>query len=172
MAGRYAHFSQITAYNVPPSKRATAGWMCPSDARSKIILHMNWRGQTLPVLCNGLPAKAGVPADELKKYECLPQPSPEQIIEISPYAQIVRGKSRSPTYLVHGTDDDLIPWQQAQRTYEALKKAGVPAGITLLEGQPHLFDLFSDADGKKWQAVVEAYAFVFKHVGVEMGRVD
>ncbi|EAS33665.3 polyketide synthase [Coccidioides immitis RS] len=162
----------ITAYNVPPSKRATAGWMCPSDARSKIILHMNWRGQTLPVLCNGLPAKAGVPADELKKYECLPQPSPEQIIEISPYAQIVRGKSRSPTYLVHGTDDDLIPWQQAQRTYEALKKAGVPAGISLLEGQPHLFDLFSDADGKKWQAVVEAYAFVFKHVGVEMGRVD
>ncbi|KAK2879438.1 Type I Iterative PKS [Arthroderma sp. PD_2] len=159
----------ITAYNVPPSKRATGGWMCPTDPRSRIILHMNWHGQTLPVLCNGLPAKDAVLPKKQKEFESLPQPPREQIAEISPYAQISRGKSRSPTYLIHGTNDDLIPWQQSQRTYEALKEAGIPAGISILEGQPHLFDLFSDATGEKQQAVEDAYAFIFKHLRVGAG---
>jgi dienelactone hydrolase len=127
---------------------------------------MNWRGQTLPVLCNGLPAKDTIPTEGRMKFASLPQPSPDQIAKISPHAQIVAGNSRSPTYLVHGTEDDLIPWQQSQRTFEALTAAGVDAGIGILQGQPHLFDLFSDADGSKWAAVVEAYDFVFKRIGV------
>lgn len=158
---------QITAYNVPSSKKAASGWMCPTDPRSRIVLHMNWRGQTLPVLCSSLPAKAAVPEGQREAYERFPMPSQEQVFEISPYAQIVAGNSRSPTYLVHGTEDDLIPWRQSQRTFEALKAAGVPAGISVLQDQPHLFDLFSDADGKKWEEIIRAYSFVFEHLGVD-----
>ncbi|QGA14805.1 hypothetical protein EYB26_002461 [Talaromyces marneffei] len=159
----------ITSYNVPPSKRATGGWMCPSDPRSRIILHMNWRGQMLPVLFNGLPSKTAahqLSPEEQKQLACLPQPSPEQIAKFSPLAHIVKNEVQSPTYLVHGTEDDLIPWQQSQRTYEALVAAGVDAGISVLEGQPHLFDLFSDGDGKKWERILEAFDFVFRHLGV------
>ncbi|KAL2844378.1 hypothetical protein BJY01DRAFT_248203 [Aspergillus pseudoustus] len=159
----------ITSYNVPPSKRATGGWMCPSDPRSRVILHMNWRGQMLPVLFNGLPSKkksSHLSAQEARQLARLPQPSPAQIALFSPLAHIASGEIRSPTYLVHGTEDDLIPWQQSQRTYEALVAAGVDAGISVLEGQPHLFDLFSDGDGKKWERILEAFEFVFKHLGV------
>ncbi|KAL3458979.1 hypothetical protein BJX64DRAFT_291639 [Aspergillus heterothallicus] len=155
----------ITSYNVPPSKRATGGWMCPSDPRSRIILHMNWRAQMLPVLYNGLPSKksAGATQTQLSR---LPQPSASQIATFSPLAHIVAGEIRSPTYLVHGTEDDLIPWTQSQRTYEALVAAGVDAGISVLDGQPHLFDLFSDGDGRKWERILEAFEFVFGKLGV------
>ncbi|KAL2821206.1 hypothetical protein BJX63DRAFT_427879 [Aspergillus granulosus] len=165
--GVYNH--PITSYNVPPSKRAIGGWMCPSDPRSRIILHMNWRAQMLPVLFNGLPSKNAarqLSAEEQRQLARLPQPSPEQIARVSPLAHIVKGEVRSPTYLVHGTKDDLIPWQQSQRTYEALVAAGVDAGISVLEGQPHLFDLFSDGDGKKWEQILKAFDFVFRHLGV------
>lgn len=143
--------------------------MCPSDPRSRIILHMNWRGQMLPVLANGLPSKDAsrkLSTEEQKQIARLPQPSSEQIARFSPLAHIVKNEVHSPTYLVHGTEDDLIPWQQSQRTYEALVAAGVDAGISVLEGQPHLFDLFSDGDGKKWERILEAFDFIFRHLGI------
>ncbi|KAL4792587.1 hypothetical protein BDV19DRAFT_400519 [Aspergillus venezuelensis] len=169
------HDTPITAYNVPPSKRATGGWMCPSDPRSRIILHMNWRGQMVAVLANGLPSKTtaqkqNLSAEDIKAFTHLPQPSREQIAKFSPLAHIAKGEIRSPTYLVHGTEDDLIPWRQSQRTYEALVNAGVEAGISVLEGQPHLFDLFSDGDGRKWERILEAFEFVFRHLGVKSGN--
>ena len=122
--------------------------MCPSDPRSRIILHMNWRGQMLPVLSNGLPSKEAfrkLSAEEQKQITRLPQPSPEQIARFSPLAHIVKNEVHSPTYLVH---------------------AGVDAGISVLEGQPHLFDLFSDGDGKKWERILEAFDFIFQHLGI------
>jgi acetyl esterase/lipase len=140
--------------------------MCPSDPRSRIILHMNWRGQTLPVLCNGLPSKGVGKSKDQENVENRPQPSREQIVRFSPYANIVNGACRSPTYLVHGTKDDLIPWQQSQRTYEAMQEAGIASGITILQDQPHLFDLFSDATRENWQAVIRAYQFVFEQLHI------
>jgi dipeptidyl aminopeptidase/acylaminoacyl peptidase len=130
---------------------------------------MNWRAQMLPVLFNGLPsmnAAQELSAEQQKQLSRLPQPTADQIAKFSPFAHIVKNEVSSPTYLVHGTEDDLIPWQQSQRTYEALVAAGVDAGISVLDGQPHLFDLFSDGDGKKWERMVEAFDFVFKHLGV------
>ena len=156
----------ITAYNVPPELVAAGGWMTPRDARSRLVLHMNWRGQTLPVLFHGLPAPETLdnPA-EAAKYVQQPQPPKEDIIRASPYAQIVRGNYKSPTHIVFGTKDDLIPWQQAQRTVDALKDANVECGITLLQDQPHLFDMFRDPDGKRWEGVMEGYRFLLRKAG-------
>ncbi|GKZ28711.1 type I Iterative Polyketide synthase (PKS) [Aspergillus brasiliensis] len=161
------HPSPITAYNVPPAMMAMSGWMAPQDPRSQLILHMNWRAQTLPVLFRGLPSQGDDDddGDNIAQYHDLEQPSTEEIVRASPYAQIVRGTYRSPTHIVFGTEDDLIPWQQAMETVEALQAAGVEAGMTLIEGQPHLFDLFRDADGKRWEAIQPAYRFVFERVG-------
>ena len=130
---------------------------------------MNWRAQMLPVLCNGLPSKEAasrLSPEEQRQIARLPHPSAEQISRFSPLAHIMKNEIQSPVYLVHGTEDDLIPWQQSQRTYEALIAAGVDAGISVLDGQPHLFDLFSDGDGKKWERIIEAFDFVFRHLGV------
>lgn len=177
----------ITSYKIPPSRNPVGGWMSPSDARSRIVLHMNWTGQTLSVLLKGLPSKrqaaaaaaaATAPASAApspidptttQSWLSLPQPSTDEIISISPLAQIERGTYRTPTFLIHGTDDDLIPWQQSQRTFAALNGRGIPAGIHMLERGVHLFDLYRNADGKGERAVREGYGFLFSRLRMRNG---
>ena len=70
-------------------------------------------------------------------------------------------------------EDDLIPWQQSQRTCEAPKEKGVEAEIRIVEGVVHLFDLyyakglkrFEKRDQGAWRAVEEGYEFLRKVVG-------
>ena len=157
--------SPITAYNVPSKMMAAAGWMAPKDARSRITLHMNWHGQTLPVLFRGLPSAASVASGAAAQFNHLKQPPIEDIVQASPYAQIVRGNYKSPTHIVFGTNDDLIPWQQPQRTVGALQDKGIESGLTLAEGEPHLFDLYRDGDGRRWGYVVEGYRFLLGRIG-------
>lgn len=158
--------SPITSYNVPPELMAAGGWMTPKDSRSRVVLHMNWHAQTLPVLFRGLPPRtAGMSAAESSKFNHMEQPRRDDVIQASPYAQIKKGNYKSPTHIVFGTRDDLIPWQQAQRTVGAMRKAGVDVGFTLVEGQPHLFDLYRDPDGRRWEAVLEGYQFLFRKIG-------
>jgi acetyl esterase/lipase len=45
-----------------------------------------------------------------------------------------------PTMLIHGTKDELVPWQASQQMFDALSKAGAPAELHLLEGLPHAFE--------------------------------
>ncbi|KAL5361507.1 hypothetical protein BJX96DRAFT_185313 [Aspergillus floccosus] len=158
----------ITAYNVPAHQGATGGWMSLSDPRSRIALHMNWRGQMMPVLLDGLPSKkklleGGGDASPTKWMD-LSQPSVDRLRAVSPYAQIVKGNYRVPTFLVHGTRDDLIPWKQSVRTKDALASQGVAAGVAVVEDAVHLFDLYRDPKGQYWKAVLEGYEFLLKHL--------
>ncbi|KAI9677123.1 MAG: Type I Iterative PKS [Bathelium mastoideum] len=159
--------SPITSYNVPSKQMVAAGWIAPSDKRSRVALHMNWRGQTLPVLFRGLPSASTVSAEDAAAFNDLEQPPREDVIKASPYAQIVRGNYKTPTHIVFGTKDDLIPWLQAQRTVEAMREKGIQCGFTLAEGEIHLFDLYRDPDGKRWQYVLEGYKFLLERIGRE-----
>lgn len=131
---------------------------------------MNWNAQHLPVLLNGLPGpdarkKSGKAPDVLRK-ELLSQPLPAQarVQSISPLAQIAAGNYSVPTVLVHGKDDDLIPWQQSQRTFEALRGQGVPAELIALDGAEHLFDAFGlDRQGGGTEAVRKAFDWLARH---------
>jgi acetyl esterase/lipase len=156
----------ITAYNVPAAQRAAGGWMSLSDPRSRIALHMNWKGQALPVLLGGLPSKKGFivggAGDEVD-WKNRPQPDDVQVAAVSPYAQVVAGSYKTPTFLIHGTRDDLIPWQHTQRIKDALVERGVPAGAAIVEDAVHLFDLYGS---EGWEAVLEGYEFLFKQIGV------
>lgn len=152
-------YFQITAYNIDPKTGAVGGWMSPTDPRSRIVLHMNWTGQMLPVILNGLPTRAG--ADPDLDYRHMAQPGADRIAAISPCAQIRAGNYATPTYIIHGTRDDLIPWQQARTTYEALVARGVPAGLDVVEGAEHLFDLYRTR-GEDWEVVLRGYEFLFR----------
>ena len=139
--------------------------MSLTDRRWRFILHMNWKSQTLPILLNGLPNKKRLSRADAQPYYNQKIPSQEEIASISPYAQIVRGNYRTPTYLIHGTADDMIPWQQSQKVYDALIRHGVPAGMYRLEGAEHLFDTFgTDRLGGGWEAIQAGFAFLFVHV--------
>ncbi|KAJ5598872.1 ketoacyl-synt-domain-containing protein [Penicillium hordei] len=157
----------ITAYNIPSTTKAATGWMAPKDPRSRVLLHMNWHGQTLPVLFRGLPAGPSVPQQVASAFNRLQQPPKEDVIQASPYAQILQGNYKSPTHIVFGTSDDLIPWEQAQRTVAAMKDAGIESGLTIAPGEPHLFDLYRDPNGCRWGYVMEGYNFLLQILGKE-----
>jgi acetyl esterase/lipase len=45
-----------------------------------------------------------------------------------------------PTMLIHGTGDEVVPWQASRQMYDALAREGAPVELHLLEGLPHAFD--------------------------------
>ena len=45
-----------------------------------------------------------------------------------------------PTMLIHGTRDDIVPWEASRQMYDALARKGAPVELHLLEGLPHAFD--------------------------------
>ncbi|RMZ76239.1 hypothetical protein DV738_g5040, partial [Chaetothyriales sp. CBS 135597] len=157
----------ITAYNIPKDKTNVGGWMNIGDTRSRIVLHMNWRGQQPAVLVNGLPSKKKLLQQQDSNeaaYYAYPRPPLSDVQSISPASQIRLGNYTVPTFLVHGTDDDLIPWQQTQQTYNDLRAKGIEADIRIVQGRKHLFDLYRDSkDNAGWRAVRDGYDFLFEH---------
>ncbi|KAK3938475.1 Methylphloroacetophenone synthase [Diplogelasinospora grovesii] len=139
--------------------------MSLSDPRWRIIIHYNWKAQLVPLLITGLPGKT-VAAARGGGFESLSMPAPEAIRAASPFAQIVAGDYHTPTFIVHGDRDDLIPCQQSRDTIEALRAAGVEAGFAVPRGAGHAFDLWSDEDpqGTGWAAIQEGYDFVCRRV--------
>jgi len=154
----------ITSYNVPATKRAVGGWLAPSDARSRLALYMNWKGRTLQVLLNGLDKCQRTECEEILNDELLPS----DVAAISPLAHIRNGTYTTPTFIIHPRQDDLIPWQQSQRTWEAMRDQGIASELRILEYGPHLFDMyrqFADDDAAK-AAVRDGYSFLCKYVGL------
>lgn len=147
----------ITAYNPPASAQAAGGWMSTQDPRSKLALYMNHQGKTLDVLLHGVAALDGHR-----------QVTREEVLAVSPLAKVQQNLYHTPTFIIHPRDDDLIPWQQAERMYEALSEKGVDAELRIIDGgAKHLFDI-----GKCWEkrcpqgreAVQEGFGFLEKRV--------
>jgi acetyl esterase/lipase len=155
----------ITSYGVVGAWEPLSDPRILTDARCRIVLHINWKAQTLPIITGGLPSRkrADLSSDG-KDWNALPQPSLEKIRAVSPMAHIQAGNYKTPTFLIHGTADDLIPWQQSQGTYEAMVKQGIPVELALVEGAPHITDLSSDPNSKGWQAALRGYDFICSYV--------
>lgn len=157
----------ITAYNPPPATKIAApgGWLATTDSRSRILLYMNIKAQTLPVLLRGL----DVTDDDAQDVPPPPPPPSQEAVQtISPLAHIRAGAYTTPTFIVHGTLDDLIPWQQAQRTHAALWEGGVDAELAIVTGAAHLFDAHPGHEerGEEVAAVRKAYEWLAHVVGL------
>ncbi|KAF7172379.1 hypothetical protein CNMCM5623_004587 [Aspergillus felis] len=152
----------ITSYNPPSTKRALGGWMSTSDPRSRIALHMNWRGQTLPVLLHGWNYRnLGTTGDKE-----LTQPTAREVQQICPTSQISAGHYRTPTFMIHGSQDDLIPVKQVKKTFAVMVARGIDAELRVLEDSVHLFDMSSTFEDNphETQAVADGYKFLSDHV--------
>ena len=168
--------SPITGYNIA-SARAPGGWMSTLDVRARVPLHMNWTAQTLPILLGALTSekKAQGRGPSGKRFSQqiplhgrgrLSRPSAAHVKSISPLAQIRLGHYRTPTYLIHGSEDDFIPWEETQGTYDELIKRGVSAGISIVQGGGHMFEMLGVPrnDKRVWQSVLEGYQFLFNNL--------
>ena len=73
---------------------------------------------------------------------------------------------------MHGTADEFIPFQHTQRMYEELVRRDVPAGLALVEGGRHMFEMLGVPrdDARVWQSVLDGYEFLKQHVGLGSER--
>lgn len=81
---------------------------------------------------------------------------------LSPQKHVQR--DTPPTFLVHGTNDGLVPVRNSLLFYEACLKAGVPAEMHLLDNGPHGFGMASGIDDetvKEWPT--QALRFMARH---------
>lgn len=68
----------------------------------------------------------------------------------------------SPILIVHGTDDALVPVEQARTFHAALQKAGRPAELLIFEGEQHGFTPETDE-----QVIDRTIAFFRTHLSAE-----
>ena len=157
---------QFASYYPPLNKGLPGSFlMGVADPRWRVILHMNWKAQMVPILINGLPNKKKLRGRNADSFTNMVMPSKDQIASISPYAQIELGNYRTPTFIMHGTEDDLVPCRQSMNTIAALKRKGVDCGLGIASGARHLFDTFPSDDpaGTGVAVVREGYEFLMKH---------
>ncbi|TQN64931.1 Methylphloroacetophenone synthase, partial [Colletotrichum shisoi] len=129
----------ITNYGIIGAWEPLSDPRIRGDPRARIVLHMNWKAQTLPVVIGGLPSRSLASGErpEIQDWNALRQPPIEEVRRCSPLAQVRSGSYATPTFMVHGTADDLIPWRQSFRTVEEMKTRGVDAQLVLVPEGPH-----------------------------------
>lgn len=65
-----------------------------------------------------------------------------------------------PFFIVHGTEDALVPLDQSQRFYDALQKAGIESKLLILQNEGHGFQKKENVD----KFAGEAMAFLNRHL--------
>lgn len=89
-------------------------------------------------------------------------PKDPVILSFSPVNSI--DSKTAPIFTIHGTADPVVPVKQTSRLDEALKKAGVPHELRLIEGMGHEINLEIEACQK---AVAESLEWLGKQLKVK-----
>lgn len=128
------------------------GWVRPGDPRADLLLTISQQGTALAVLLNGL---AGY-REHGELDALLAQPSPALVASISPVARVRGGQYGVPTFIMHGTEDEVAPFSAAQRFVDALhlENPAVPCELLAVPGARHLFDLGLDEGSPEWDRLV------------------
>ncbi|KAH7320277.1 BcPKS16, polyketide synthase [Stachybotrys elegans] len=133
------------------------GWVRPGDPRSELVLALFKEGIGLPLLLHGLP-EPGSRGDAVWRR----LPSPAQIASISPLARLRDGEYRVPTYVIHGTADQIAPFEGAERFVRELSGSGIRHGFLPLEGVGHIHDVELKPGDALWDSQVgPGYQFLF-----------
>lgn len=92
----------------------------------------------------------------------LTQNDPALYAPLSPQLHVT--KETPPIFIVHGTNDRLVPVKNALLMYEAALKAGVPVEMHILDNGPHGFGMgtnVNDATVQEWPTL--ALRFIARH---------
>ena len=92
----------------------------------------------------------------------LTQDKPTLYDPLSPQKHVTR--DTPPVFIVHGTNDRLVPVKNSLLLYEACLKAGVPVEMHILENGPHGFGMganLNDEAIKQWPE--QALRFMARH---------
>jgi acetyl esterase/lipase len=93
----------------------------------------------------------------------LTPPSPECVASISPLARLRAGQYAVPTFIAHGTEDEVAPFAAAERFVTEMREHGLRCGFLPLQGVHHVFDLGVEEGSQKWEDMVApGYHFLFE----------
>jgi acetyl esterase/lipase len=88
---------------------------------------------------------------------------PTDLEPISPIAQVKNGRYHTPTYIVHGTDDEVVPYNSAVKFVQALRDHSVDCGFLTVDGAKHNYDVDLKPATVSWEAqIAPAYEFLFR----------
>ncbi|KAK8011618.1 6-methylsalicylic acid synthase [Apiospora arundinis] len=155
----------ITRYDNGKLDSTGLGWVKPGDPRSELVLSLFKEGNGLPLMLNGLPP-AGDVVDDRNAFGNAEDVDPAKVASISPLAQVTSGGYGAvPTFLVHGTEDELVPYESARTFVDALRRAGVDCGLLTVPGARHIHDMDIKPGTTKWEKeVAPAYEFLMKRL--------
>ncbi|KAK3902479.1 BcPKS16, polyketide synthase [Staphylotrichum tortipilum] len=155
---------QITNYdNSAKGDTTDLGWVRPGDPRSELVLALFKERIGLPLLLNGLPPQRSFSAGSLQRL--LAPPPPALVASIDPLSRLRAGNYRTPTFLLHGTADEVAPVAGAARFAAELAARGVRGGMLAVEGAPHIYDLGLRPGMAEWEErVAPGYRFLVEQV--------
>ncbi|KAL7916732.1 putative polyketide synthase [Trichoderma velutinum] len=133
------------------------GWVKPGDPRSELVLALVKEKNGMALLLDGIPADGNT----------LEAPDPERVAAISPLAQVQKGNYRTPTFIIIGDEDEIVPFHTSMNFVDALKKQGIKNGFIPIAGQRHIYDLALTPGMAKWEDwVAPGYKFLFDILGI------
>ncbi|KAF7886672.1 uncharacterized protein EAF02_003319 [Botrytis sinoallii] len=142
----------ITNYYGESSDSTGLGWVRPGDPRSELVLSLFKEGNGLDIMLNGI-------SDD----DWCRKPDPERVAFISPMAQLRSGIYTTPTFLIHGEDDEIVPFNASKKFVTALKEHGVRSGFLGVSCAKHIHDLNLRPGMEQWRQGVEpGYDFLFE----------
>ncbi|KFA74445.1 hypothetical protein S40288_08906 [Stachybotrys chartarum IBT 40288] len=133
------------------------GWVQPGDPRSELVLSLFKEGNGLPLLLNGISGDKDDHDNEAWKR----QVSSDRIAAINPMAKVRDGSYTTPTFVVHGTRDEIVPYAMAADFVQTCRGRGVECGFLTIPGARHIHDLNLEPGTVAWEAeVAPAYEFL------------
>ncbi|KAH8203888.1 hypothetical protein TruAng_001952 [Truncatella angustata] len=146
----------ITSYD--PGNGATGcpelSWMHAGDPRSELVLSLFREGNGLSLLLN---------EDRTSDQWYRNPAEPGRIAAVSPMAHMRSGDYKTPTYLIHGTQDEIAPFRSALDFFHALRETNVECGFLALSGVGHIHDLGLKPGTAEWDAQVgPGYEFLLR----------
>ncbi|RAL60849.1 hypothetical protein DID88_010174 [Monilinia fructigena] len=134
----------ITNYAAEGIDSTGLGWVLPGDPRSELVLSLFKEGNGLNLMLNGI-----------SDNNWHRKPDPTRVAAISPMAQLRSGRYNIPTYLIHGENDEIVPYHAAKSFVAALREYGVRCGFLGIPGVKHLHDLDLKQGMQEWKQGVE-----------------
>lgn len=145
---------QIASYDNEDMEGMT-GWERPDDPRSAFILRQFVEGNGVQDMLHGL-------HDDWEK-----PPAEEKVTAADPMARVRSGQYTAPTFLVHGDEDEIIPYKETGAFFEALRARGIESELLKVPGAKHLFDLQSKPGSRDWEdGIGPAYEFLLRKLRV------
>lgn len=114
------------------------------------------------LLLQGLPS---ADAGETFEAQLRRHPPSKLVASVSPLARLRAGEYNCPTFVIHGTADEIAPFSGAKKFVEELEKRKVPHGFLALPDVKHIHDVGVEVGSRTWnEQIAPGYRFLFDTV--------